>query len=57
LSQNATNIVAQKLLPRGQIRSPERESSRTSLLHQMAAFNSPVWFSVGFEEPFSGVSP
>ena len=57
MSQNATNIVAQKLLPRGQIRSPERESSRTSLLHQMAAFNSPVWFSVGFEEPFSGVSP
>jgi ribonucleoside-diphosphate reductase alpha chain len=83
-SQNATNIVAQKYF-RGQIGSPERESSvkqmigrvagtisgwgRTGgyfasdedadafeaeltsiLLNQKAAFNSPVWFNVGFEE-------
>src|SRR6266536_2860693 len=33
-SQTATNIVAQKFF----------------LVHQLAAFNSPVWFNVGFEE-------
>ncbi len=83
-SQNATNIVAQKYF-RGQIGSPERESSvkqmigrvagtisgwgreggyfasdedadafeaelTSILLNQKAAFNSPVWFNVGFEE-------
>ncbi len=83
-SQNATNIVAQKYF-RGQIGSPERESSvkqmigrvagtiadwgreggyfasdadadvfeaelTATLLHQKVAFNSPVWFNVGFEE-------
>src|ERR1044072_5124610 len=83
-TQNATNIVAQKYF-RGQIDSPERESSvkqmvgrvagtiagwgrgadycaseehaaafedelTSILVNQKAAFNSPVWFNVGFEE-------
>ena len=29
---------------------PSRPSSSYILLHQLAAFNSPVWFNVGFEE-------
>src|SRR6266567_177894 len=45
-SQTATNIVAQKYF-RGRMSSPEREFI---LVNQLAAFNSPVWFNVGFEE-------
>src|SRR5881227_1048309 len=44
-SQTATNIVAQKYF-RGRMASPEREY----FVKQLAAFNSPVWFNVGFEE-------
>src|SRR6476619_6708208 len=64
-SQTATNIVAQKYF-RGKLNTPQREHSVRQmigrvtdtihaelthlLLHQMVAFNSPVWFNVGFEE-------
>src|ERR671932_470139 len=56
-SQNATNIVAQKYF-RGRLGyfashedADAFEAELTHiLLHQMAAFNSPVWFNVGFEE-------